>query len=90
MIRFECDKCGTPLTPNDTGRFILKIEAYAAASPVDIAAADAGGDTSEQIRRIIDGLTNADPDLVEDQTYRMLQFDLCAACHRAYLANPLG
>lgn len=78
------------MSANDAERFIVRIEAYAGAGPVELADEDLERDASDQIRRIIDDLNHADPDRIEDQTYRSLRFDLCAACHRSYLANPLG
>ena len=90
MIRFECDRCGTSLSANDARRFIVRIEAYAAAGPVDLSADLLETDQSESIRRIIEQLNVADPDEVEDQTYRGFRFDLCTECHRGFLAKPLG
>ncbi len=90
MIRFECDRCKTSLSANDARRFIVRIEAYAAAGPVDLSADALEKDHSESIRRIIEQLNGADPDDVEDQTYRGFRFDLCTECHRAFLAKPLG
>ncbi len=90
MIRFECDRCGASLGANDAERFIVKIEAYAAAGPIELSAEELAEDRSESIKGIIEGLNQADPDHVEDQTYRSLRVDLCRTCHRAYLASPLG
>lgn len=90
LIRYECDKCGARLTANDAGRFIVKIEAYAAAGPIEWSAADLARDRSRQLQTLVSELQRADPDEVEDQTYRSLRFDLCAVCHRAFLKAPLG
>lgn len=90
VIRFECDKCGAALIANDTNRFIVKIEAYAAAGPVEFSAEDLAKDRSDELRALLEQLNQADPDEIEDQTYRSLRFDLCARCHRAFLRKPLG
>ncbi len=90
MIRYECDKCGTPLAANDHQRFIVKVEAFAAAGTLDLTSDDLAEDRSDQIKALIDELNNADPDEIEDQTYRALRFDLCTRCHRMFLRNPLG
>ena len=89
MIRFECDKCGAKLSPNDAERFIIKIEAYAAAGPMAFSEHDLEKDRSDEIRSLIDKLDQADPDEIEDQTYRAMRFDLCAGCHREFLTNPI-
>ena len=90
MIRYECDKCGAPLTANDSGRFIVRIEAYAADTPLAFTEEDLRRGHKVEIDAIIEQLHHADPDEVEDQVYRRLRFDLCADCHRQFLKNPLA
>ena len=90
MIRYECDKCGRQLTANGADRFIVKIELYAAGGPIEVTTNQLNRDHTDEIRSALDQLAAADPDEVEDQTYRCLRFDLCADCHRVLLRNPLG
>lgn len=87
MIRYECDRCGTPLGANDPRRFIVKMEVYAATGSIDLGEAD---DDGRGLSEAIEALSGADPDAVEDQTYRCLRFDLCDTCHKRVLSNPLG
>lgn len=88
MIRYECDKCGTRMNPDDAHRFIVKMEIYAAASHVDLetASGDAGPGALD---RVIESLRHADPDEIEDKTYRAYRFDVCDDCRRLLMANPL-
>lgn len=89
MIRYECDKCGRALGANDAGRFIVKLEVYAAAGHVDLEL-DVGTNSGRRLSEVLDELTRADPDEVEDHTYRSFRFDVCDACRGVLLANPLG
>ncbi|MFQ5590179.1 MAG: hypothetical protein ACE5HE_03355 [Phycisphaerae bacterium] len=89
MIRYECDKCGRFLAANDRQRFIVKMEIYAAADHLDLDA-DAHGDPERAMDDVLRELAAADPDEVEDQTYRSFRFDVCDACRRRLLARPLG
>ncbi len=89
MIRYECDKCGERLTANDHNRFIVKLEIYAAAGHVDLDTADEG-DTSAALDAVLEQLRSADPDEIEDQTYRSFRFDVCDNCRRKLLKQPLG
>ncbi len=89
MIRYECDKCGRPMTANDRQRFIVKMEIYAAADHIDLDR-DAPADPKRAMAEVLDQLAAADPDEVEDQTYRAFRFDVCDACRRKLLARPLG
>ncbi|MFQ5412862.1 MAG: hypothetical protein ACE5E6_00245 [Phycisphaerae bacterium] len=83
MIRYACDGCGTSLSANDAQRYIVKLEIYAAAGPVSVTDdADVGA--------ILKALATADPNDIEDQTYRRLCFDLCDTCRRVLLKHPLG
>ena len=90
MIRYECDKCGRRLDADDPHHFIVKIEVYAAATPLDISPDDLARDHGEEIRRLIQQMSEADPDEIEDRTYRRFRFDLCGECQRAFLTAPLG
>lgn len=89
MIRYECDKCGAPLSANDPRRFIVKIEVYAAAGHVELDP-DPGTDAPSQVSDLIEELSQANPDDVEDQTYRCLRLDVCDTCRKKLLAKPLG
>ena len=90
MIRHECDRCGCTLAPDDAGRFIAKIEVYAAAGRVEFDHADVQRDHEREIKELVEHLRTADPDEIEDQIYRCLRFDLCAQCQRRFLEDPLG
>ena len=89
MIRYECDKCGARLTANDANRFIVKMEVYAAAGHLEFDA-DAVENAGEELDAILSQLRSADPDEIEDQTYRSFRFDVCNSCRKELLAKPLG
>ncbi len=89
-IRFVCDRCGASLGTNDSKRFIVKMEAYAAAGPVEFSASDLSDEDDGSLKSVLRELEQADPDTIEDQTYRCLRFDLCAPCHRDFLRSPLA
>jgi hypothetical protein len=88
MIRYECDKCGRRMRADDGRRYIVKIEIYAAAGHIDIDATQNDKDTS--LQDILDELADADPDEIEDQTYRAFRFDLCDVCRKRLIGSPLG
>lgn len=89
MIRYECDKCGEGLTANDANRFIVKLEVYAAAGHLEFDA-DAVENASEELDTLLSQLRSADPDEIEDQTYRSFRFDVCNGCRKELLLRPLG
>lgn len=77
------------MNANDARRYIVKLEVYAAASPVDLAE-EGSADVTGELTRVMQTLSEADPDDIEDQTYRAFRFDVCDDCRRVLLARPLG
>lgn len=91
MIRYECDRCRVKLGANDPQRYILRMEVYAAAGHMgDDPIAEAAAAGPDELHQVLEELAAADPDEVEDQTYRALRFDLCDACRREVIRKPLG
>jgi ribosomal protein L40E len=88
MIRYVCDRCGARMGPNDPQRYIVKLEVYAAAGHVDLSD-EAPQDIAGELDRVMESLATADPDEIEDQTYRAFRFDVCDRCRVALLADPL-
>jgi len=89
MIRYECDKCGRALAANDRQRYIVRMEVFAAADHVDLDL-DAVADPQQEMAKVLAELARADPDEIEDQTYRSFRFDLCDSCRKVLLKRPLG
>ncbi len=74
---------------NDLRRFIVKMEVYAAAGHVDLDR-DADRDVAGELDRVLESLSAANPDDIEDQTYRSFRFDVCDECRKSILARPLN
>jgi len=88
MITHICDRCGRPIEQGQL-RYIAKIQVFAAADPLEITLEDLMRDTRREIDRLLrqcDALS--EEELMRD-VYVQLQFDLCRACQKAYLANPI-
>lgn len=90
MIRYRCDLCGLDLARDGSNHFIVKIEAYAAAGRLEFTEADTRVDAKREMQRTLKELEAKSPDEIEDAVYRSFRYDLCPACHRSYLTNPLG
>ncbi len=89
MIVYECDRCGRRMGSNDSQRYIVKLEVYAAADHIDLDARLIS-DPRREMAEVLSDLAGADPDEVEDRTYRSFSFDLCDACRGKLIAKPLG
>ncbi len=88
-IRYECDRCGVSLGANDGQRYVVRIEIFAAAGPVELDL-DSSKDAGQEMNNVLKTLASANPDDVEDRTYRNFRFDLCDACRKKVMERPLG
>ena len=88
MITRICDRCGQPLEQGAL-RYVAKIQVFAAYDPLEITFEDLMSDHSDDIKKILEQCK----DLTEEELMRDVfvdfQFDLCRACQRAYIADPL-
>jgi len=89
MIHFTCDMCGKPLLADEDVRYIVKVEVYAAYDPMEVTEDELEEDHLSEMSEIIERMKDMDTEELEDQVYKSFRFDLCPACHQAYLRDPL-
>jgi hypothetical protein len=89
MITHICDRCGRPIEQGRL-RYIARIEVISAADPFEITLEDLLRDT----RREMDALLQQCEQLSEEElmrdVYVKFEFDLCRACQKAFVADPLS
>jgi hypothetical protein len=90
MDGLVCDVCGAALLADEDVRYILRIQGFAAYDPLEITKADLDRDLDGELRAILDGLERKNPEEAQDEVYRSFHFDLCPACWRRYLKDPLA
>ena len=90
MLHVTCDLCGKDIRPGDDHRYVVKIEAYAAADPAEITEADLDEDHMEAVSQLLRDMEDnlADAELTEP--YKSFRYDLCSRCHKKFLGDPLG
>jgi hypothetical protein len=71
-------------------RYVLKIQGYAAYDPLEITFEDLEKDIEGEMARLLEVLKEKDPRELEDEVHREFQFDLCPACWRRYLRDPVA
>jgi hypothetical protein len=87
MMHFSCDLCGKDLTPSATGRYVVRIEVFAAHDPAELTEDDLDADHLEEIGQLLsEEGADAEPAPVSQE----LRYDLCPSCHKKFLADPLG
>jgi len=89
MITHICDRCGRPIERGQT-RYTARIQVFAAADPLEITLDDLLRDTDQEMDDLI-GQSEplSEQELMRD-VYVEFRFDLCRACQRTYLDDPLS
>jgi hypothetical protein len=90
MLHISCDLCGKQIATLDNGRYVVKIEVFAAHDPAEITEADLDEDHLEEVSQLLRETDQlADPD-EESPAYKNFRFDLCPACHKKFVRDPMG
>ncbi len=83
-----CDRCGQ-LIEEGALRYIAKIQVYAAYDPLNVDFADMRRDHTNEIKEILKRCEELSEEELMQDVYVDFQFDLCRACQRSYIKEPL-
>ena len=83
-----CDRCGQLIEEKDL-RYIAKIQVYAAYDPLQVDFGDMTRDHSQEIKAILKSCEDLSEEELMRDVYVEFQFDLCRACQRRYIKDPL-
>jgi len=72
------------------GRFVVKIEAYPGFDPTEIKEDDLEDDPMEAVSQILQRDEALNSDELSSTLHKGFRFDLCPACHRKFVNDPLG
>lgn len=89
MFKFICDICGKGLLVEEDVRYEVKIEVKSAYDPMEITRNDLQKDFQNEILELLNLLAARDPQELQDEVYKVFQFDLCRQCQKRYIQNPL-
>lgn len=90
MMKLACDICGKTLLLDEDVRYVVDIRVFAAADPMELTADDLKKDLKRELRELVERMKKMDPEKAQDSVYRSFRFELCPACQREYLKDPLG
>ena len=91
MLHFSCDICGKDLANSSRGRFVVKLDAFAANDPTELMEEDTDADQVEEMARLLTEQEENGDDMEEPvPVCKKMQFDLCKFCYRKFVADPLG
>ncbi len=90
MDGIACDRCDRSLLVDEPVRYVVRIDVVAAHDPMEVTRDDLDRDLDREIRETIRRIEASDPETLERDVHFAARYDLCPACQRAFLANPLG
>ncbi len=77
----KCSNCGAEVHPN-AQLYVLRIELYAKAEPLELTIDDLLADHTAQIEKLIEEMEVLDAEEATDEVYEAYAFELCAKCRR--------
>ena len=86
----SCDRCDRTLLVHEDVRYIVELKVYAAYDVLELTQEDLARDHKSEIARLIAEIEKRDPESLMDEVAREMKLDLCPACQRIFLKNPLG
>jgi len=89
MITHICDRCGRPIEQGQS-RYIAKIQVFAAADPLEITLEDLLRDTGREMEALLQQCGELSEEELMRDVFVQFQFDLCRACQKAYVTNPIA
>ncbi len=85
-----CDSCNDNLLLDSDVRYVLKVEGFAAYDVLEISTDSLARDLKAEMKATIEALERQDATEAQDDVHRTFAFDLCPACWRRFLRNPLA
>jgi hypothetical protein len=74
----------------DEFRYSVRMEVRAALDFESCGEDEADHDHLMELHEILEASEDAESDLIDDDLYQQLRFDLCPACYRKFMRNPVG
>ncbi|MGL4420983.1 MAG: hypothetical protein ACRCZF_09995 [Gemmataceae bacterium] len=92
MKHFTCDLCSTHLEAGLALRYVVRIEGTVAAEPAELTDTDLDSDSIEMMAELMQNIESGECDdpLAVPPSHSRHEYDLCPACYKRFLADPLG
>lgn len=90
MIHYSCDRCNKVLDPQDDIRYCVNLETRAVMDSVTQQDDEADRDHLLEIHEILERADDLENELIGEEIYHRMKFDLCSSCFRKFMADPVG
>jgi hypothetical protein len=90
MIHYSCDRCKRSIDTESELRYEVRLEVRAV---MDMGGCDSGEDDRDHlldIQEILERQEDAEDENIGEDVYQKSHYDLCPACYRKFIKNPLG
>ena len=85
-----CDRCGKNLLIDESVRYTVRIEVFAAYDPMELTDDDLAKDHDAEIKKLLQKIQGMSEEEMMDSVYRRIVGDLCPPCQKQYLDDPLS
>ena len=89
VLTYRCDGCGVEI-PKGNLRYTLSIDIRAAYDKQEIGLTELMRDHRAELVSLIESMKEKSSEELEDSVHKAFKYDLCPACQRAYILNPLA
>ena len=87
--RVTCDLCDRQLPTHAS--YVVRMDIFADPSMPAMSTEELEeADFDETLDKLLDEMKDMSADDLQDGVHRRFEYRLCPACHRRFLANPLG
>ena len=90
MIHYSCDRCGCAIDKAQSVRYVVRMEMEATLNVDSEEGLDEDQDCLLEMDEMLQSLHQEFIDEEEPILYQRKNFDLCPACFRAFVKNPVG
>lgn len=91
MGQFHCDRCQKSLLVHENVRYKVIIQVESAYDPLELTKKDLEQKKHEDIvQDILKSIEDKSAEELEAEIHKRFEFDLCLACQREYINDPLG
>lgn len=87
--RVTCDLCDR-VVPKHTS-YVVRMDVFADPTIPPLSTEELEeSDFDETLDKLMDEMKGMSADDLQDEVHRRFEYHLCRACHRRFLANPMG
>lgn len=90
MIHYSCDRCKRQIDSQEEFRYVVRMEVRAALDFGTSAEDDDDRDHLMELHEILETAEDAESEMIDDELYQQLRYDLCPECYRKFMRNPMG